>query len=189
MGKREIIIVIASPSDAGRERQLLSNQLPTWFIKYKFEELCNTRILVKGWEDIPPQPGYAQDVINSKLIQSADVLLTIFRHKLGNPTKNTETGITRSVSGTAEELLYAIEQNKENKKPLAMVYYFSKKPSWSFNLKTKREWKKLEEFKKEIRDKLVYGFYDENEEKFLNSVCKDICEHIESHKILVENNN
>jgi len=185
MVDRIVKIVVASPSDAMRERKSLLDKLQTYFTRYKYEDLCQARIVVEGWENIPSQSGYPQDIINSTLITKADIVLALFRHKLGNPTINTKTGKKRSPSGTAEELKYAISQNKKNNKPLAMVYYYEKPPIWTFfSFKAKREWKRLEEFKTEIRNEILYQFYNDDEEKLLRTACDEICNNIRAHKIL-----
>ena len=184
---RIIKIVIASPSDVVKERKSLFDKLQTFFTRFKYEELCNARIIVEGWENIPSQSGYAQDIINSTLIKKADIVLALFKHKLGNPTLNTKTGLDRSPSGTAEELRYAISQNKKNNKPLAMVYYYEYPPNWTcFSPNKKKEWKRLEDFKKEIRNEIIYQFYNDDEDKFLRTVCDDICNNIRTHKLFVK---
>jgi len=185
MAYRIIKIVVASPSDVVRERELLLNHLPAKFVRDKFEELCNARIIVEGWEEVPSQTGYAQDIINSVLIKNADIVIAVFRHKLGSPTINIKTGKNRFPSGTAEELLYAIRKNKQNKKPMGMAFFYSKPPSFSIlSFKQKKEWARLEEFKREISNEILYKIYDEDEEKLLRTLCKDICELIRTHKLL-----
>lgn len=185
MVDRIIKIVIASPSDVVRERELLLNHLPAKFARDKFEELCNARLIVEGWEEIPSQVGYPQDIINTSLIKNADIVIAIFRHKLGSPTINTRTGKNRYPSGTAEELLFAIKKNKQNKKPLGMAFFYKNPPYFSFfSNKAKGEWKRLEDFKKEITNKILYKIYDDDEDRLLTTLCKDICELIKTHKIL-----
>jgi hypothetical protein len=187
MVERIIKVVIASPSDVIRERKSLLDKLQTYFTRYKYEDLCNARIIVEGWENVPSQSGYTQDIINSTLIKNADIVLALFRHKLGNPTINTKTGKDRSPSGTAEELRYAINQNKKNRKPLAMLFYYENPPRLNFfAFKAKDEWKNLQAFKEEIRTEIRHKLYDDNEEKLLRTVCDDICDNIRNHKLLVE---
>ena len=64
--------------------------------------------MVNGWEDLASQNGYAQDVINSKLIEESDFVIAVFKHKLGTPIKNVSSGLPRAESGTAEELLQTL---------------------------------------------------------------------------------
>ncbi len=185
MADRIIKVVVASPSDVVKEREVLLNYLPTKFARDKYEELCNARIIVEGWEDVPSQSGYTQDIINSTIIKGADIVLAVFRHKLGSPTINIRTGNHRAPSGTAEELLYAIHQNKKNKKPLAMLYYYEKPPIWSLiSCRYRREWNRLEKFKKEIRNEIRHQFYTDDTEALLRTICLELCKNIREHKLL-----
>ena len=185
MSGRVIKVVIASPSDAAVERKCLLDKLQTYFTRFQYEDLCHARIVVNGWETIPSQSGYAQDVINSRLIKEADILLVLFRHTLGTPTINVNTGDDRSPSGTVEELYYAIRQNKKEEKPLAMVFYYKNPPNLSiFSFDAKKQWKKLEEFKTEIRNQILYEFYDDDEFKLLRKVCDSVCANIQNHIVL-----
>ncbi len=185
MAERIIKVVIASPSDVVSERKSLLDKLQTYFTRFKYEDLCNARIIVDGWENVPSQSGYTQDIINSTLIKKADIVIALFRHKLGNPTIDIKTGKDRSPSGTAEELRYALSQNKKNRKPLAMLYYYENPPSLNiFSFAAKAEWKKLQKFKEETLVEIRHKLYDDNEDKLLRTVCDDICENIRNHKLL-----
>ncbi len=187
MMERKIKVVIASPADTFNERKLLLDKLQTYFTRYQYEDLCHARLIVNGWEDVPSQSGYPQDTINEALIKKADILLALFRHKLGNPTINLKTGENRSPSGTAEELLFALNQNKKNRKPLAMLYYYDCPPSLNlFSVKAKKEWSKLQRFKEEIRTEIRHKLYNDDEEKLLRSVCDDICKNIKDHKLFAK---
>ena len=84
-------------------------------------------LIVHGWEDLASQNGYPQDIINEKVIQNMDFVVAIFKHKLGTPTINQVTGLKRAESGTAEELLQALDTSKKNY-PLGMAYFYSKAP-------------------------------------------------------------
>jgi hypothetical protein len=148
MDFRTIKVVIASPSDVIIERGFLLNSLETKFRREKFEDLCHTRIIVEGWEHLPSQTGYAQDIINSELIRKAHIVIAVFRHKIGSPTINNNTGQTRSPSGTAEELLYAIKKNRNNNKPIGMAYFYGKPPKLSLFFhsgveKNGKDWRRL----------------------------------------------
>lgn len=187
MDYRKIKVVIASPSDVTIERELLLNKLETKFRRDKFEDMCHSRIIVEGWEYLPSQSGYAQDIINSELIKKSDIVIAVFRHKLGSPTINLKTGKTRSPSGTAEELLFAIKKNQNNNKPIGMAYFYGKPPTFSFfSFKTRKEWKRLDAFKKEISLQMIYKiYYDPNQ--ILDIACKEICQNIMNHPVLAEN--
>ncbi len=178
---KEIKILIASPSDVQRERELLLDKLETKFRRDHFEERCGARIIVTGWEFVPSQSGYAQDIINSDLVQKSNIILAVFRHKLGSPTIDIKTGDDRSPSGTAEELLYAIRNKKIKNPPLGMAYFYANAPVLSLDSidfdKIKNEWQRLKEFREEIKNEILYKTY-KHEEEILEIVCPDLCDNI-----------
>ncbi|MDN3656483.1 hypothetical protein QWZ08_12635 [Ferruginibacter paludis] len=183
--KDSIHIVIASPSDAVSERKMLLDHLETKFRKDGHESHCGFRIIVHGWEDLASQPGYGQDLINAKLIKECDFVVTIFKHKLGTPTKNLLTGVQRAESGTAEELLQSLDKSKKDF-PIGMLYYYSKAPVISViekSLKSiQKEFLRLESFKKTIQDKILYKSF-ENDEDLMKKVLQDLEKNIKDYFI------
>jgi hypothetical protein len=178
---KEIRVLIASPGDVVRERELLLDKLETKFRRDHYEERCGARIIVEGWESIASQTGYAQDIINSDLVSKSNIILAIFRHKLGSPTIVIKTGKDRSPSGTAEELLYAIRNKLLTNPPLGMAYFYANAPVLSLDSvdfeKTKTNWERLKEFREEIKNEILYKTY-KHEEEILEITCKDICDNI-----------
>lgn len=173
---KEINIVIASPGDTHSERKLLLDSLEIQFRRGNHENHCNHRIIVHGWEDLASQNGYAQDVINTKIISEMDFVIAVFKHKLGTPTFNQTTGKQRAESGTAEELLQTLDYSKKDH-PLGMAYFYSKAPVISLDSpdldKIKSEWNKLEKFKNKIKNKMIYKPFTESN-KLLQTVLLDL---------------
>ncbi|MEL0457287.1 hypothetical protein WJN01_13695 [Flavobacteriaceae bacterium SZ-1-7] len=178
--EKEINVVIASPGDLIEERELLIDKLERKFRTDKHEELCKHRLKVHGWEDLASQNGYPQDVINERIIKNMDIVLAVFKHKLGSPTINQETGKERFPSGTAEEILFAID-NKNTDSPLGMVYFYSKPPAPSFEAenynKLKSEWDRLKAFKHSIGNKVIYKPFTSKEE-LIEIASKDLMKNI-----------
>lgn len=175
--KRDAVrVVIASPGDTESERKMLLDSLEVKFRRENHEEHCGLRIIVNGWEDLASQPGYAQDVINEKIISESDFVVAVFKHKLGTPTIGTSTGLQRAESGTAEELLQALDKTLGNH-PIGMAYFFSKAPVISLDApdkdKIEQEWQRLAEFKDSIRDKMIYKPYTDSSE-LMSIVLKDL---------------
>ena len=178
-----INIVIASPGDTQQERAVLLDRLERRFRTDNHEKHCGFRILVNGWEDLATQNGYAQDVINKKLIEESDFVISIFKHKLGTPTFDQQTGIQRAESGTVEELLQAIDNSKPTH-PIGMAYFYSAAPTPSLESpdfeNIKREWERLKDLKKLISTKMIYKPYTEIEE-LLNMILKDLEKNISDY--------
>lgn len=176
----EINIAIASPSDLTQERELLLNTLERKFRTDQHEKLCKHRLKVHGWEDLPSQNGYPQEVINERIISKVDIVLAIFKHKLGTPTIDTTTGKEKYPSGTAEEILFALDKDSSDG-PLGMVYFYSTPPAPSLEAenydKIKKEWDRLKEFRKTIQSKVIYKPFTSKEE-LIEIVSKDIMNNI-----------
>ncbi|MDR0969537.1 MAG: hypothetical protein LBM67_03245 [Lentimicrobiaceae bacterium] len=175
-----INVVIASPGDTQQERKYLLDTLERKFRTDGHEEHCGFRILVNGWEDLASQNGYTQDVINEKLIEESDFVVSIFKHKLGTPTFDQQTGVQRAESGTVEELLKALDNSKLTH-PIGMSYFYSTAPVISLDTPDfetiKDEWEKLKEFKTSISTKIIYKPYTETTE-LLNMILKDLEQNI-----------
>ena len=171
-----IRIVIASPSDTATERKLLLDTLEVRFRRDNHESHCGRRIIVYGWEDLASQPGYAQDVINEKIIAESDFVVAIFKHKLGTPTINQDTNSERSESGTAEELYQALDKTNP-KHPIGMAYFFSTAPIISLDspekTKIETEWNRLSKFKESIKNQMIFKPYTDSAD-LSNSILKDL---------------
>lgn len=176
-----IQILVASPSDTAEERELLLNSLETKFRREGFESKSGKRIIVRGWEELASQSGYGQDIINEQILQSIDIVLAVFKHKLGTPTIDTNTSLKRAESGTAEELLFAINNKTIVNPPLGMAYFFSEAPKISLDSidfeNAVEEWKRLKNFKQDIKHQILYKEYS-SPEKLLSIVCVDVSENI-----------
>lgn len=178
-----IQILVASPGDAFSEREILFNKLERKFREEGHEDiLC--RIIVTGWESVASQPGYPQDIINFELVSKSDIVLAVFKHKLGTPTINLENGTKRAESGTVEELYYALNNNNINNAPLPMAYFCSIPPVMSFDVvdldKNIEEWKRLKAFKEGLNNKIIRKVYASPED-LLNVVCSDLRQNIGNH--------
>jgi hypothetical protein len=187
LGKRKALdgqtiqVLIASPSDVTIERELLLNSLETKFRREGFESKCGKRIIVRGWEELASQSGYGQDLINEQVLNQVDIVLAVFKHKLGTPTFDPKTSLKREESGTAEELLFAINNSSANTPPLGMAYFFSEAPIMSLDSvdfeNSFDEWKRLKKFKQDIKHKILYKEYSSSD-KLLSQACSDISDNI-----------
>lgn len=179
---KEIHVLIATPGDLSEERELLLNSLESKFRRAGYEARCGYRIIVRGWEELASQSGYGQDIINKQILSQVDIVLAAFKHKLGTPTKDVETGTGRSKSGTAEELLYAIRNKEIESPPLGMAYFYIEAPKMSFDspeIKLAMDnWEKLKEFKEEIKDDILYKSF-KSPEDLLSNCCEDLVKNIE----------
>ena len=118
--KPTIKIFISSPGDTTEERQMVKDVINEWNKSNSETHNVSNRydvILIPTlWEDLPPETkanSTPQDNITEAILDSSDMLIGIFKIKLGTPTKNYP-------SGTVEEIERSI------KKGNLFFYIFSK---------------------------------------------------------------
>ncbi len=173
---KEINVFVASPSDVQKERQIILEKLETHFRRQKYEELTGTRIIVNGWEELPSQTGKPQDIINKSLVNNAHIIIAVIRHKLGTPVIDKTTNTQRSLSGTVEEITFAIQRQQVNELPLGMIYFYKEPPSTN-QPEIENEYKQVEEFRNYIQNEMLFKYYT-NEEDLLDLICKDLSDNI-----------
>jgi hypothetical protein len=130
---RAIEIMIASPTDVVRERQIVRDVIAQWNAAHSRREgVC---LMPVGWEThaAPELSGPAQELINERVLKHADLLVGIFWTRVGSPTG-------KSISGSIEE----IEKHLEAGKPVML--YFSTAPVVLSNL-DHEQLTELEKFK------------------------------------------
>jgi len=159
-------VFIASTNDLRDERLASEDVLRTW----NQSNGSSRQIILKPlrWEkDATSElgPGGFQEVINSNLLDDADILIGIIGKRLGSPTKT-------SIAGTVEE----IERIYQAKKPVLL--FFSDR---EFNLSEvdTEELQKVRDFRKKMQDLGLYltftsiEDYKEKLRKSLDQVLKD----------------
>ena len=136
-------VFVASTNDLKEERLASEEVLRIW----NQSNSSSRQIMLKPlrWEeDATPElgPGGFQEVINSKLLSNADILIGIIGKRLGSPTKT-------AIAGTVEE----INQFYRAKKPVLL--FFS---SRQYNLDDidPVELQKVKEFQRQMQDLGLY---------------------------------
>jgi hypothetical protein len=154
-------VMISSPSDTANEVEAVKGALHGW--NGSRAENAQTVLLPRFWKtDAVPQmdANGGQSVINSQLVDDADIVIALFDSRLGQATDS-------AVSGTAEE----IERAAASGKPVHV--WFSDEPvDRNADLK---ELARLQKFRKELEDKGLLGVYAD-----LNDLAYKVGEAIES---------
>lgn len=143
-------VIIASPGDVPRERQLAREIVYEWNdINSLDKKIC---LLPVGWEhnSSPEMGGRAQDFINKQILENSDLLIGIFWTRIGSPTGD-------SISGSVEE----IEKHVNSGKP-AMLY-FSNTPVRPDSIDQK-QYEELVKFKEECFKKGLVESFDNIDE-------------------------
>lgn len=138
-------VLIATPGDTGEEVDAIIKSIHSW--NGRRAEAEGVILLPRHWKsDAVPlvDANGAQSVIDSQLVDSADIVISVFDSRLGQATED-------AVSGTAHE----IERTTEAGKPVHV--YFSDEPI-SRNADPK-ELARLNKFRKEMESKGLLGVY------------------------------
>jgi hypothetical protein len=138
-------VLIATPGDTGDEVDAITASIHSW--NGRRAEAQGVILLPRHWKsDAVPLVNArgAQSVIDSQLVDSADIVIAVFDSRLGQATED-------AVSGTAHE----IERTTEAGKPVHV--YFSDEPiSRSAD---PAELARLNKFRKEMESKGLLGVY------------------------------
>lgn len=139
-------VMIASPSDVSRERDLTRQIVHSWNAVNAYDK--GMVLLPVGWEtNSAPKMGTSpQEIINKQILESSDLLIGIFWTRLGTPTGE-------AISGTVEE----IDKHIEACKP-AMLY-FSNAPVVPDSIDLD-QYNALKEFKKECLQRGLVETFD-----------------------------
>ena len=144
MDAKIVNLMIASPSDVLAERQIIRDVVSEWNnINSEREGMV---LITRGWEtDVAPEMGsHPQNIINSQILEKADILVAVFWTRIGTETIEYE-------SGSVEE----IKRHIDKKKPT--MIYFSLKPLPQDH--DNAQFTRLKEFKVFCETNGVYGEY------------------------------
>ncbi|MDM8084046.1 hypothetical protein QUV83_04620 [Cellulomonas cellasea] len=90
-------VMVASPGDAIEERAAIADVLDRW----NGDRAMQSGVVLLAWmwerHAVPELGGSGQDVINAQGLDDADILVAVFRSRLGQPTRE-------FASGTMEEI-------------------------------------------------------------------------------------
>lgn len=110
-----INVMIATPSDVAKERQIVRDVLHEWNVVHSSDR--RSVLMPLGWEthSAPALGGRPQAIINEQVLRLADLLVAVFWTRLGSPTG-------RAASGTVEEIQEHLDAGKQ------VMLYFSSAP-------------------------------------------------------------
>ena len=140
-------VMIASPSDVLRERQVARDVIHEWNAVHAEDR--NVVLMALGWEThSPPAMGdRPQALINQQVLDRSDLLIAVFWTRIGTPTGE-------SPSGTVEEIRKHVDAGKP-----AMVY-FSSAPV-KLDSVDQEQYKALCEFRETLKSMGLYETYDD----------------------------
>lgn len=142
-----IEVMIASPSDVSKERQIARQVIADRNTIHAKDR--KTIIMPLGWEthSIPDTGDRPQAIINGQILKAADLLVAMFWTKIGSPTGVAE-------SGTVEEIEEHLKAGKS-----AMIY-FSSAPAHPDTINA-TQYAAVKQFKKSLQDRGLYQEYED----------------------------
>jgi|WetSurMetagenome_2_1015567.scaffolds.fasta_scaffold115117_1 hypothetical protein len=174
----KIKIFIASPSDVGEERDIVSDVVvpelrriisnSPFLTNDSTLEIEAIRWETHAWPDVGAD---SQDVIN-KEISDFDILVGIMWKRFGTPTK-------RSTSGTGEEFQKAYDYFKKFNKPKIM-FYFRTTPFFMRTTSEISQFNKVTKFRQKLEKLGVLYWEYENPLKFERNVREHLIRQISS---------
>ncbi len=166
-------VLIASPSDVGKERDVVTNAIHAWNAAH-----CSTTGIMLNpirWEthSFPESGDRPQAIVNRQMADHGDFLIGIFGVRLGTPTGEAQ-------SGTIEE----IERFRKAGKHVALYFSTANVPRNA----NRDELESLEEYRRERQKDTLYSTFNSPEE-----LKERVTQHIphivaEVHKRLLQSN-
>lgn len=144
-------VMIASPSDVQDARDAVEQALYAWNDAHGEERAVSLQPWRWETNAVPILGGEPQALINSQLLDRADIVIALVGSRLGSPT-------AAAASGTVEEIERALAADK----PVHL--YFSLAPL-PIDVDT-RQLDGVREFKKAIQERGLYGEYRNTGELF-----------------------
>jgi hypothetical protein len=139
-------VLIASPSDVLKYRDLLTSVVHEWNDVHSLAQ--GVVLMPVKWETHahPDTGDYPQGIINKQIVNSCDIVIGVFWSRLGTRTPVAE-------SGTAEE----IERLRSRGKPVLL--YFSKEPLPQSH--DPLQWQKLKEYQQQLQSNTLYWEFED----------------------------
>lgn len=109
---RLIRVMVASPSEASEERRAIPEIITRWNAVHG--DSFGVQLQPVMWETdaTPGLEGRPQDMINNSLVCKSDLLIAVFRSRIGSPTG-------KEISGTVEE----VKEFRKASKPILLYFY------------------------------------------------------------------
>jgi len=177
-------VMIASPSDVKEERQTIREAIFEW--NYKNSHANRMVLMPLGWEThsapllAEKEGNGGQGVINDMVLKPADVLVAIFKRRIGSPTKRADSGTIEEIELHSDRgnhvLIYFSKQSIINRLSLYLLFALNKLSS-CLGKATKCS-KTVYSYKEECKKKgLIYEYDD----------CKELREQFYGHLQIVVN--
>lgn len=143
-------LVCCGPSDVTKEISLVKQVIDEWNLAIGLE--ADRFVHFAHWKTdaTPDLSDRGQGVINRQIIDKADILVAIFWSRFGTPTG-------KARSGTEEEILRAIQQNKR-----VLLYFSNIAPPLKGT--DEGQYQQVEQFRRDMSDQGLYFTFQSRRE-------------------------
>jgi hypothetical protein len=146
---QEVIVFVASPADCAEERRQVREVADA--VSHTIGSRFGMRIRVTGWENVQPDYGRPQALINP-LVDECDVFVGILSRKWGSPTGS-------HASGFSEEFERAVGRRGDGTVPHIAIYFSAIPPEMEAD--PGPELQRVLTFRKRLQDEnlALYGTF------------------------------
>lgn len=154
---RRCNVFISSPGNLSNEREIIENELK------KMTHMGVEFNPIRWEKDLPTTSSHTpQELINTELLNKADILIGIFSTRFGSKTEHAD-------SGTVEEIETFIAQNK----PVILYFYSATVITTELTKDDMENLMKIQEFKKKYEKKNIYHIIN-NVDELKDAISRDI---------------
>ncbi len=165
--RRIVSVFLASPGDLNEERALVEEVVQKF--NKQWQRFFNLMVELVIWEDVPPQAGRPQEIINRDQLARCELFIGMLHLRWGTPTGEFS-------SGFEEEFSISEENYREHRQPKMSILFKSVNPEL---LRSPPDpLNKILEFKKSIQDRHYHRTFDSNEE-FVELIEQIITHHVQ----------
>lgn len=158
-------VLLSRPGDANHYAEIAANVIEAINRQHSRSTGVHFHLLDWAKDSYADSGAEPQQLLNRQIVDDADIVLAIFNERMGTPTQKFD-------SGTEEEIMLALEENKT-----VQAYFWQ--PPQGFIPADASQFERLESFKSRISGKLIYAtFSDETElrEKVMHDFTKRMFE-------------
>lgn len=171
----EYTLLVSCPSDIVEEKDIIKRVLQDFNRSHSLKYHITIRFVDWQFDTYSSVGKNPQDLINSQIVDQADMAIALFWNKSGTPTK-------KAASGTIEEIDRLCAQKKQ------VFLYFSERPASNIKI-VAAQFAKVKQIKNRYKDTSLYRTYDDLakfEAQFSNDLNNYVVSHLSSNKPTIQ---
>lgn len=143
-------VLLSRPGDADRDVEVAADAIEAVNRQHSRSTGIHFHLLDWKKDSYADSGAEPQQLLNKQIVDDADIVLAIFRERMGTPTQ-------RFDSGTEEEVMLALEAHKP-------VHIYFWQPPQDYEPADASQYERIESFKTRIADRVMYVTYATEQE-------------------------